>query len=146
MRILFLPSGAFHELFTFSFLRSTSCHNSSFSSCRYRSPNLTGALFKYSLISSFSLRSHVSKSLQVSSFVFKFFPVNCALATLFSNFYGGLFKISLLSLLYQFTCSFVVSIPPVVPSIPSQVCAISLLILSTGISSMPNPLLVINLI
>ena len=42
--------------------------------------------------------------------------------------------------------SFIVSIPPVVPSIPSQACAISLLILSTRISSMPNPLLVINLI
>ena len=41
--------------------------------------------------------------------------------------------------------SFVVSIPSVVPSIPSQACAISILILFTRISSMPNPLVVINL-
>ena len=40
---------------------------------------------------------------------------------------------------------FVVSILSVVHWRPSQVCAISLLILSTRISSMPNPLLVINL-
>ena len=73
-----------------------------------RSPNLTGASFKYPLISSWPLRSHVSKSPQVSSFIFQFFPVNCALATLFSNFYGGSFKISLPSLSYQI---FVVSNP-----------------------------------
>ena len=67
--ILFLPSGAFHEFFSISFLWRPSCHNSSFSACSYRSPNLTGASFKYPLISSWSHRSHVSKSPQVSSFV-----------------------------------------------------------------------------
>ena len=118
----------------------------SFSALRSRSPNLTGASFKHPLISSWSLRSHVSKSPQVSSFLFQFFPVICAFVTLIFNSYGGSFKISLPSSSYQFIHSFVVSIPPVVPSIPSQVCAISLLILSTGISSVPNPLLVINLI
>ena len=106
------------------------------------SPNLTGASFKYSLISSWSFRSHVSKSPQVSSFIFQFFPVNCAFATFIFNSYGGSFKISLPSLSYQFIRCF--QILPVVPSIPSQVYAISLLILSTRISSMPNPLLVIN--
>ena len=59
------------------------------------------------------------------------------------NSYGGPFKIHLLLLSYQFIRCF--QIPPVVPSIPSQVYAISLLILSTRISSMPNLLLVINL-
>ena len=116
----------------------------SFSACSYCSPNLTGESFKYPLISSWSLRSHVSKSLQVSSFIFQFFPVNCALATLFSNFYGGSFKISFHLLPYQFIRCF--QIPPVVPSIASQVCAISILNPSRRISSMPNPLLVINLI
>ena len=113
---------------------------STFNSC---SPNLTGASFKYSLISPWSLRSHVSKSPQVSSFVFQFFLVNCAFATFIFNYYGGSFKISLPSLSYQFIRCF--QIPPVVPAITSQVYAISLLILSTRISSMPNPLLVINL-
>ena len=83
-----------------SFLQRPSCHNSSFSACSYRSPNLTGASFKYPLISSWSLRSHVSKSPQVSSFIFQFFPVNCAFATFIFNSYGGSFKISLPSLSY----------------------------------------------
>ena len=67
----------------------------------FSSPNLTGASFKYSLISSWSLRSHVSKSPQVSSFVFQFFSVNCAFATFIFNSYGGSFKISPPSLSYQ---------------------------------------------
>ena len=117
----------FMSCFRFLIIQRPSCHNSSFLACSYHSPNLTGESFKYPLISSCSLRSHVSKSLQVSSFVFKFFPVNCALATLFSNFYGGSFKISLPLLSYQFIRCF--QIPPVVPSIPSQVYAISLFIL-----------------
>ena len=120
-----------------------SCHNSSFSACSYHSPNLTGESFKYPLISSCSLCSHVTKSLQVSSFIFQLFPVNCAFATFIFNSYGGSFKSSLPWLSYQFIRCF--QIPPVVPSIPSQVYAISLLILSMRISSMPNPLLVINL-
>ena len=85
----FLTIRSISWVVSISFLRRPSCHNSSFSACSYRSPNLTGASFKYPLISSCSLRSHVSKSLQVSSFVFKFFPVNCSLATLFSNFHSG---------------------------------------------------------
>ena len=46
--------------------------------------------------------SHISKSPQVSSFVLQFFPVNCAFATFIFNSFGGLFKISLPSLSYQF--------------------------------------------
>ena len=65
------------------------------------SPYSSGASFKYSLISSWSLCSHVSKSPQVSSFVFQFFPVNCAFATFIFNSYGGSFRISLPSLSYQ---------------------------------------------
>ena len=65
----------------------------SFSTFNYHSPNFTGASFKYPLISSWSLRSHVSKSPQVYSFVFQFFPVNCAFPNLIFNSYGGSFKI-----------------------------------------------------
>ena len=71
----FLTIRSISWVFSISFLRRPSCHNSSFSACSYRSPNLTGASLKYPLISSWSLRSHVSKSPQVSSFVFQFFPV-----------------------------------------------------------------------
>ena len=60
-----------------------------------RSPNLTGASFKYPLISSWPLRSHVSKFPQVSSFVFQFFSVICAIGTSIFNSYGGSFKSSL---------------------------------------------------
>ena len=38
-------------------------------------PNFTGASFKWSLISSWSLRSHVSRFSRASSFICKFFPV-----------------------------------------------------------------------
>ena len=65
------------------------------------SPYSSGASFKYPLISSWSLRSHVSKSPQVYSFVFQFFLVNHAFATFIFNSYGGSFKISLPSLSYQ---------------------------------------------
>ena len=76
--------------------------------------NSSGASSKYPLISSRSLRSHVSKPPQVSSFVLQFFLVNCAFATPIFNSYGGSFKISLPSLSYQFIRSFAVSILPVV--------------------------------
>ena len=105
----FSPIRSISWVVSISFLRRPSCHNSSFSACSYLSPNLTGESFKYPLISSWSLRSHVSKSLQVSSFVFKFFPVNCAFAMFIFNSYGGSFKISLHSSSYQFIHSFVVS-------------------------------------
>ena len=105
--------------------------------------NLTGASFKYPLISSWSLRSHVSKSPQVSSFIFQLFSVNCAFATFIFNSYGGSFKISLPSLSYQFIHCF--QIPPVVHGRPSQVALFISSIFSRRISGMPNPLLVINL-
>ena len=97
----FSPIQSISWVVSISFLQRPSCHNSSFSACSCRSPNLTGASFKYSLISSWSLHSLVSKSPQVSSFVFQFFPVNCAFATFIFNSYGGSFKISLPSLSYQ---------------------------------------------
>ena len=105
--------------------------------------DLTGALFKWYLIGSCSLRSHVSKYPKVSSFILQFFPVICAFATFNFNSYGGSFKSSLSLLSYQFIRSFQILL--VVCSCFSQVCALSLLIISTRISSMPNPLLVINL-
>ena len=132
--ILFTHPEQFKSLFRL-ILRRPSCHNSSFSACSYHSPNSSGASSKYPLISSRSLRPHVSKSPQVSSFVFQFFPVNCAFATFNFNSYGGLFKILLPSFSYQFIRCF--QILPVDPSRPSQVCAISILIIFTTISSMP---------
>ena len=74
---------------------------------------------------------------------FQFFSLNCAFATFIFNSYGGLFKIPLPMYSYQFIHSF--QSRPVIRWRPSQVCSISILILSTRISSMPNPLLVINL-
>ena len=98
----FLTIGSTSWVVSISFLRRPWCHNSSFSACSYRSPNLIGESFKYPLISSWSLRSHVSKSPQVSSFIFQFFQVNCAFATFIFNSYGGSFKISSSFLSYQF--------------------------------------------
>ena len=115
----------------------------SFSTFKSCSPNLTSESFKYPLISSWSLRFHVSKSPQVSSFIFQFFPVNYAFVTFIFNSYGGSFKSSL-SLV-------IISIHSLFPNSTggwwrfSKVCAISILILSMRISSMPNLLLVINL-
>ena len=98
----FSPIRSVSWVVSISFLRRSSGHNSSFSACSYRSPNLTGASFKYPLISSWSLHSRVYKSPQVSSFVFQFYPVNSAFATLISNSYGGSFKILFFRLSYQF--------------------------------------------
>ena len=141
MRILFTYLEQFKILF--SLIRPKPIISELFiTAFNSRSPNLTGASFKYSLISSWSIRSHVSKFPQVSSFVFQFFPANCAFATFIFNSYGGFLKILFHG---NHINSFVVSILSVVHWRFSQVCAISLLILSTRISSMPNPFLVIKL-
>ena len=73
------------------------------------SPYSSGASFKYSLISSWSLRPHIFIFPQVSSFVLQFFTVNCVFAMFILNSYGGSFKISLHSSSYQFIHSFIVS-------------------------------------
>ena len=138
----FHPSGAIQESFSL-ILRSPSSQVYSFSAFTSRSPNLTSASPKYSLVSSWSLHSLVYK-FSPSIFVrFLILPGELCLATFIFNSYSGSFKFSLPLLSYQFISCF--QIPPVVPSIPCQVYAISLLISSTRISSMPNPLLVINL-
>ena len=107
------------------------------------SPYSSGASFKYSLISSWSLRSRVSNSLEYFR----------ALFNSYGDSFSFLHSFSILTVVrsrFLFLCPhinvFVVSILPVVRWRPSQVCAISILILSTKISSMPNPLLVINVI
>ena len=101
-----------------------------------RSPNLTGASFKSPLISSWSLHSHVSKSPQVSSFISQilpgelcFFYFHFQFLQWFVQDFSSLVIISIHSLFPN---------PPVVRWRPSQVCVISLLILSTRISSMPK--------
>ena len=142
MRIFFTHQEIFRSLF--SLVHPESINSGLFIlSCQLSFSYLAGASIKYPLISSWSLRSHVSKYPKVSSFILQFFPVICAFATFNFNSYGGSFKSSLSLLSYQFIRSF--QILPVVRWRPSQVYAISLLILSTRISGMPNPLLVINL-
>ena len=74
--------------------------------------NLTGASFKYPLISSWSLC--FTCILILLEYLLSFF-----------NSYGGPVKIPLPMFSYQFIRCF--QIPPVDPSRPSQVCAISLL-------------------
>ena len=64
----FHPSGVIQSIFSL-ILRSPSSHNYSFPAFSYRSPNLTGASINYPLISSWSLRSHVTKFSQASSFI-----------------------------------------------------------------------------
>lgn len=138
----FHPSGAIQESFQFDSPEPiiSELLIPAFSS---RCPNLIGASCKYSLVSSWSLHSLVSKFPQVS--------------TSFSNSSRCFFIFS--SFIFQFLRWFVqdfsslviISIHLLFQSYRrivedfSQVCAISILILSTRISSMPNPLLVINL-
>ena len=121
----FSPIRSISWVVSISFLRRPSCHNSSFSTFSSHYPNLTGTLLKYSLISSWSLRSLVSKSPQVSSFVFQFFPVNCAFTSFIFNSYGSLFKIPFLLLSYQSIRSF--QSYRRIGEVFSQVYAISLL-------------------
>ena len=65
----FLTIRSISWVVSISFLRRLWGHNSSFSACSYRSPNLTDASSKYPLISSWSLCSLVSKFSQASSFI-----------------------------------------------------------------------------
>ena len=96
----FHPSGAIQESFQFHSPEPI-ISELSILSFQLLFWNSCGASFKYPLISSWSLRSHVSKSPQVSSFIFQLFSVNCAFATFIFNSYGGSFKISLPLLSYQ---------------------------------------------
>ena len=68
VRILFTHPEQFMSLFSLILRRPSFQKIYSFSTFNSRSPNLTGASFKYSLISSGSLRSLVSKFSQASSF------------------------------------------------------------------------------
>ena len=99
-------------------------------------PTCSGASFKYSLVSSWSIRSHVSKLCQVSLFIFQFFPVNCAFATYIFNSYGGLFKVPLLLVSYQFIRSFLKPTGGSLKTFLKFALYLSL-ILSTRISSLP---------
>ena len=68
----------------------------------YCSPNLTGASFKFYLISSWSLHSLVSKFPQVSLFVLKFLPVIHPFTSFVVQFLQWFFQDSLLLLSYEF--------------------------------------------
>ena len=106
------------------------------------SPYSSGASFKYSLISSWSLRSLVSNSLKYLHSFSNSYRWFTPLLRSFSIL--AVVRSRFLFLRYHINL-FVVSILPVVRWRPSLVCAISILILSTRISSMQDPLLVINL-
>ena len=99
----------------------------------YHPPNLTGASFKYSLISSWPLRSLVSKLSHVFSFICYFFPVFLYLFFVHFQFLPVV-RSRFLFLRYHINL-FVVSILPMVRWRPSQVCAISILIPYSGGSS-----------
>ena len=141
VRILFIPIRSISWVVSSSFLRRSSCLNSSFATCSYHSPNLTGASFKYPLINDLFVLMYLNPLKYLHSFSNSsrwIVPLLLSFSILTAVCSRFLFLFSHINL-------FVVSIPPVVPSIPSQVYAISLLIFSTRISSMLNPLLVINL-
>ena len=87
----FHPSGAIQDSFQFDSPEPSS-QNYSFSACSCCSPNLTGASFKYPLISSRSLRSLVSKFSQVSSLVSQFLPGDSSLFFVHFNSYAGFSK------------------------------------------------------
>ena len=106
------------------------------------SPYSSGASFMYSLISSWSLRSRVSNSLKYLHSFSNSYRWFTPLLRSFSIL--AVVRSRFLFLRYHINL-FVVSILPVVRWRPSQVCAISILIFSTRISSMQNPLRVINL-
>ena len=97
----FHPSGAIQESFQFDSLELI-ISELFILSFQLSFLNSSGASSKYPLISSRSLRSHVSKPSQVSSFILQFFPVNCAFAAFILNSYGGSFKIPLPLLPYHF--------------------------------------------
>ena len=86
--------------------------------------NSSGESFKYPLISSWSLRSHVSKSPQVYSFVFQFFPVFLYLYFVCFQFLRWFLQ-DFSSFIYHINL-FIVLTRPVIRWRPSQVCAIYL--------------------
>ena len=137
------PSGAIHESFQFDSPKAIISEELFILSFQLSFSNSSGASFKYPLISSRSLRSRVSNSLEYFHALFNSTGVSSSFLQLFSI-------LTVVRSRFLFPCPhinlFVVSILPVVQWRPSQVCAISILILSKRISSMPNPLLVINLI
>ena len=94
------PSGAFHELFPF--LSSEGHHFIILHSQHVTIVlQILRCMFKYSLISSWSIRSLVSKFSQASSFIFQFFlVVRSGFFVRSFNSYGGSFNIPLLIFSY----------------------------------------------
>ena len=121
-----LPSGTIQEYFQFDSSEPiiSELFIPAFSS---RYPNLTGASFKWSIISSWSLRSHVSRLSQVSSFFYN--STRCFI--ILSSFIFQFFLV-----MHSFS-SLVLLILPVVRWRPYQVYAISLLILSSYFEVLP---------
>ena len=93
---------------------------------------------------SWSFRSHVSNSLKYPDSFSNSSRCLFIFSSFFFNSYGGLLKILFHG--YHINSFVVFQILPMVRRRPSQVYVISLLIFSTRISNMSNPLIVINLI
>ena len=106
MRILFLPIRSISELYSFLDHPKAIISELFIQVFSSRSPDLTGASFKYYLISSGSLRSLVSKFSQVSSFISNSSRCFFIFSSFIFNSYGGSFKSSLPSLSYRFIRSF----------------------------------------
>ena len=137
----FHPSGAIQESFQFDYPESI---NSSLFILRFQLSfsNLTGASFKWSLISSWSLRSHGSKFSHVSSFIFQFLPSDSSLYFVHFKFLWWFVQEFFSFVIIQIHSFFH---PTGGSSKTFSSCAISIFILSTRISSVQNLLLVINL-
>ena len=151
----FHPSGAIHESFQFDTPKAIISGDFFVLSFQLRSPIiLNWCQFRSSPYSSGASFKVFSNQLVISSFSCTKFPssifAHSLILTVFCPLFFNCFQFSrwfvqdFLFLRYHINL-FVVSILPVVRWRPSQVCTISLLILSTRISSMPNPLLDINL-
>ena len=99
--ILFTHPEHFRSLFSL-ILRSPSSQKYSFSAFISRSPYHTGASFKHYLISSWSLRSRVSNSLEYFRAFFNSYGVSSSFLQLFSILAVVRSRFSLPSLSYQF--------------------------------------------
>jgi hypothetical protein len=101
-----LSSEAFQECFRLDSPEAIISEDFFFLNCHLSFSNYFGASSKYSLVSSWSLRSFVSKSSQISSFVFYSSRWFILFSSLIFISYGGSFKIPLPSLSYH---SFILS-------------------------------------
>ena len=138
----FHPSGDIQGYFQFDYPEPIISEDLFILSFQLSFPKSHRCIIQYSLISSWSFVLVDLISIKYfhsfsNSFpvIYPFYFVLCQCLWWFVQHFSSFLS-------YQFIRCFLIL--PVVHWRPSQVCAISILILSTRISSMPNPLLVIN--